>query len=99
MGLFEDLNFEHDEHLDNAYDRLIDMEDQLKGVIGEGDQEAPVMIDANILKSLVKYLEHLDYIHSYEIGESQEIKEEEENTEDDVSEEGDVIGDEQDEEE
>ena len=44
------------------------MEGELKNALKVG-KSSPVMLDPKVLKTLVSYLEHLDYIHKHEVGE------------------------------
>ncbi len=53
-----------------AYDQLDELEEDLHGAMAKVEGDQPIMMNPKILKTLVSYLEHLDYLHQHETGET-----------------------------
>ena len=49
-----------------AYNQLEELEDELNNVLNEKDGHG-VKVDPKVLKTMISYLEHLDYIHQNEV--------------------------------
>lgn len=55
-----------------AYNQMDELEDDLHEALDQTNGKEPILMNPNILKSLVSYLEHLDYVHSKEFGQKEE---------------------------
>ncbi len=55
-------------HLNSAYNQLDELQGELSEALKDSGGKMPVMIDPKVLKTLISYLEHLDYIHKKEEG-------------------------------
>ena len=53
-----------------AYNQMDELEEDLHSALDTTNGKEPILMDPKVLKTLVSYLEHLDYVHSKEFGQN-----------------------------